>query len=83
VAVAAREEADSRRQQAETLIGFMLGNLRGKLQQAGRLELLEDVGREATAYFKAVPPGSMSAEELFRRSQALYQIGQIRQARES
>jgi eukaryotic-like serine/threonine-protein kinase len=80
VAVAAREEADRRREQAETLIGFMLGNLRGKLQQAGRLELLEDVGREATAYFKAVPPGSMTGEELFRRSQALYQIGQIRQA---
>jgi tetratricopeptide (TPR) repeat protein len=80
VAVAARDEADRRREQAETLIGFMLGNLRGKLQQAGRLELLEDVGREATAYFKAVPPGSMSGEELFRRSQALYQIGQIRQA---
>ena len=80
VAVAARDEADRRRQQAETLIGFMLGNLRGKLQQAGRLELLEDVGREATAYFKAVPPGSMSGEELYRRSQALYQLGQIRQA---
>jgi eukaryotic-like serine/threonine-protein kinase len=79
-AVAARDEADRRREQAETLIGFMLGNLRAKLQQAGRLELLEDVGREATAYFKAVPPGSMSGEELFRRSQALYQIGQIRQA---
>jgi tetratricopeptide (TPR) repeat protein/predicted Ser/Thr protein kinase len=80
VAVAAREDAERRRQQAETLIGFMLGNLRGKLQQAGRLELLEDVGREATAYFKSTPPGSMTGEELFRRSQALYQIGQIRQA---
>jgi tetratricopeptide (TPR) repeat protein/predicted Ser/Thr protein kinase len=80
VAVAAREDADRRRQQAETLIGFMLGNLRGKLQQAGRLELLEDVGREATTYFKSTPPGSMTGEELFRRSQALYQIGQIRQA---
>ena len=80
VAIAAREDADRRRLQAETLIGFMLGDLRGKLQQAGRLELLEDVGREATAYFKSVPPGSMTGEELFRRSQALYQIGQIRQA---
>jgi eukaryotic-like serine/threonine-protein kinase len=79
-AVAARENADRRRQQAETLIGFMLGNLRTKLQQTGRLELLEDVGREAMAYFNAVPPSEMSGEELFRRSQASYQIGQIRQA---
>jgi tRNA A-37 threonylcarbamoyl transferase component Bud32/tetratricopeptide (TPR) repeat protein len=79
-AIAARDDANRRRQQAENLIGFMLGDLRGKLQQAGRLELLEAVGREATAYFKAVPPGSITSEELFRRSQTLYQIGQIRQA---
>ena len=79
-ALAARENADRRRQQAETLIGFMLGNLRIKLQQTGRLELLEDVGREAMAYFNAVPASDMSGEELFRRSQASYQIGQIRQA---
>jgi serine/threonine-protein kinase len=80
VAVAARQDADRRRQQAEALIGFMLDNLRPKLQQVGRLELLEDVGREATKYFDAVPPGSLSGEELFRRSQAMHQIGEIRQA---
>ena len=79
-AVAAREEADRRRGQAETLIGFMLGNLRPKLQQVGRLDLLEDVGREATKYFDTVPAGTMSGEELYRRSQAIYQIGQVRQA---
>ena len=54
-AVSARQDADRRRTQAESLIGFMLGNLRGKLQQAGRLELLEDVGREATTYFSNSP----------------------------
>ncbi len=37
-AVAARDEADRRREQAESLIGFMLGNLRTRLQQVGRLE---------------------------------------------
>ena len=81
IAVAARADADARRRQAETLIGFMLGDLRGKLQQVGRLELLEDVGREATAYFKAVPAGALTGEELYRRSQAMYQVGQIRQAK--
>jgi serine/threonine-protein kinase len=79
-AVAAREEADRRRGQAESLIGFMLGDLRARLQEAGRLELLEEVGREATAYFNAVPPESLSGDELFRRSQSMHQIGQIRQA---
>ena len=80
VAVAAREEADRRREQAESLIGFMLGDLRARLQQAGRLELLEEVGRQATAYFNAVPPEALSGDELFRRSQSMHQIGQIRQA---
>ena len=80
MAVAAREDADRRRGQAETLIGFMLGNLRPKLEQVGRLDLLEDVGREAMVYFSAVPAAQMSGEELFRRSQAIYQIGQVRQA---
>ena len=80
-AVEARADADARRRQAETLIGFMLGDLRGKLQQVGRLELLEDVGREATTYFKAVPAGTLTGEELYRRSQAMYQVGQIRQAK--
>jgi eukaryotic-like serine/threonine-protein kinase len=79
-AVAAREEADRRRGQAESLIGFMLGDLRARLQQAGRLELLEEVGRQATAYFNAVPPEALSGDELFRRSQSMYQIGQIQQA---
>jgi serine/threonine-protein kinase len=79
VAVAAREEADRRRGQAESLIGFMLGDLRTRLQQVGRLELLEEVGRQATAYFNAVPPEALSGDELFRRSQSMYQIGQIRQ----
>jgi serine/threonine-protein kinase len=80
VAVAARQEADRRRGQAEKLIGFMLGNLRPKLEQVGRLDLLEDVGREATSYFDTVPAGTMSGEELYRRSQTIYQIGQVRQA---
>jgi serine/threonine-protein kinase len=80
VAVAAREEADRRREQAEALIGFMLGDLRTRLQQAGRLELLDEVGRQATAYFNAVPLESLSGDELFRRSQSMHQIGQIRQA---
>jgi eukaryotic-like serine/threonine-protein kinase len=83
VAVAARNEADQRRRQAESLIGFMLGDLRTKLQQVGRLDLLEEVGREATAYFRAVPDNALSDEELYRRSQALYQIGQVHQAKGS
>ncbi|HVL67437.1 MAG TPA: serine/threonine-protein kinase [Vicinamibacterales bacterium] len=79
-AIAAREEATRRRDQAEGLIGFMLGDLRSKLQRVGRLDVLDDVGQRAMAYFAAVPPESLSDEELFRRSQAVHQMGQVRMA---
>jgi tetratricopeptide (TPR) repeat protein/tRNA A-37 threonylcarbamoyl transferase component Bud32 len=77
-AVQARQEADGRRKQAEDLIGFMLGDLREKLEPVGRLEILDDVGGKAMAYFAAVPVGTLSDEELLRRSKALYQIGSVR-----
>ena len=77
-AVQARQEADGRRKQAEDLIGFMLGDLREKLEPVGRLEILDDVGGKAMAYFAAVPVETLSDEELSRRSKALYQIGSVR-----
>jgi len=80
-AVAARLEADQRRGQAEGLIGFMVGDLRSKLAAVGRLEILDDVGKQALAYFASVPVDTLTEEELFRRSQALHQLGQVRQAR--
>ncbi|MEO7158838.1 MAG: serine/threonine-protein kinase, partial [Vicinamibacterales bacterium] len=80
-AVAARKEADQRRGQAEGLIGFMVGDLRTKLAAVGRLEILDDVGKQALAYFGSVPADTLTEEELFRRSQALHQLGQVRQAR--
>ena len=78
VAVEARREAEERRKQAENLIGFMLGDLRKKLEKVGRLEILDDVGAKAMDYFAAVPESSLSDEELAQRSAALYQIGGVR-----
>jgi serine/threonine-protein kinase len=76
----ARERADRRREQAESLIGFMLGDLRAKLESVGRLDLLDDVGDQATSYFAAVPVSELSEEEVSRRAQALSQIGEVRMA---
>ena len=80
-AVAARVEADQRRGQAEGLIGFMVGDLRDKLTAVGRLEIMDDVGKQALAYFASVPADTLTDAELYRRSQALHQLGQVRQAR--
>ncbi len=74
----AEADANRRRGQAESLIGFMLGDLRSKLEKAGRLELLEAVGGQAMTYFASVPAASLTGEELSQRVQALYQIGAVR-----
>jgi tetratricopeptide (TPR) repeat protein/tRNA A-37 threonylcarbamoyl transferase component Bud32 len=78
LALAARDDANRRREQAEGLIGFMLGDLRKKLEPVGRLEILNDVGNRAMDYFAAVPESTLSETELLRRSTALYQIGTVR-----
>ena len=77
--IAAARNAVVRRQgQAEELIGFMLGDLRTRLTAVGRLELLDEVSKKAMDYFAAVPETELSNEELFRRSQALSQLGEVR-----
>ena len=78
VAQTANRRAELRRGQAEDLIGFMLTDLRSKLDPLGKLEILDEVGKRAMGYFAAVPEGELSDEELARRSQALYQIGDVR-----
>ena len=73
----ARTAAVQRQAQAEELIGFMLGDLHTRLSAIGGLDVLEKVGEAAQGYFEAVPEQDLSDRELFRRSEALRQIGQI------
>jgi serine/threonine-protein kinase len=77
-AIDARREAERRRGQAEGLVGFMVGDLREKLEPIGRLDILDEVGNQAIEYFEAVPVEDLSDEELFRRSETLRQIGEVR-----
>lgn len=74
----ARDEAEARRTQAEGLIDFMLSELRVRLEPMGRLDILEAVGDRALEYFAQLPADQFSDEDLSSRSQALYQIGQVR-----
>lgn len=75
---AARDRAELRQGQAEELIRYMVVDLREKLESVGRLDILGDVGKEAEKYFAAVPAQQLSEAELLRRSQMLYQIGDVR-----
>ena len=73
----ARATAELRQGQAEELIGFMLGDLRGKLQRIGRLDALRDVASKALEYFAAVSPDQLSDDELARRADALLLLGRV------
>lgn len=74
----ANRVAEMRRGQAEDLIGFLLTDLKDHLEPLGKLDLLDGVGEQARRYFAAVPESELRDGELARRSQALYQLGDLR-----
>jgi tetratricopeptide (TPR) repeat protein len=78
-ATIARNEADLRRQQAEDLIGFMLGDLRDQLHEIQRLDIFESVGDKAVEYFSQLDEEDESDHSLSQRAMALRQIGEVRQ----
>jgi tetratricopeptide (TPR) repeat protein len=81
VAETARDDAERRREQADDLIGFMLGDLHEKLSEVGRLDALDSVAEKAMAYFAELEPNELTDEALANRSEALLQLGQVQMAR--
>jgi len=80
-AVQGRDEARSQRRMAESLVGFMLGDLRAKLEPLGRLDVLDSVGVRALEYYQSQDKSSLSDESLARRSNALTLMGEIANTR--
>lgn len=76
----ARREAERRREQAEGLIGFLLGDLRKRLEAVNRLDVLDAAGNRALAYFDAVPEDQLTGRELALRVEAIGQIAQVRRS---
>lgn len=79
-AVIARNEAEQRREQAEDLLSFMVGDLYEQLEPMGRLDVLDDVGVKAMDYYATVKASQLTDVELLRHAQVMTQIGQIRLA---
>ena len=73
----ARNEAERQRGHAESLIEFMLTDLRKKLEPGGHLELMDGVGSEALKYYKAQDPSKLDAQSLGQRARALRLMGEI------
>ena len=77
----ARAEAQRQHAHAEDLLGFMLGDLRKKLEPIGHLDVLDAVGAQALAYYAQQDPNRLDGGSLGRRSAALHLIGEIREQR--
>jgi len=78
VAWRARNDARRRQEQAEDVLGFMLGSFRSELKKVGRMDLLDHVGDKAMDYFEHLDARDLTDTALARQAKALTQIGEIR-----
>ncbi len=81
VAFDARDDARDQRREAEGLVGFMLGDLKDKLEPIGRLDALDAVGSRALDYFEKQDKSELSDTALAQRARALTLIGEISNTR--
>jgi tetratricopeptide (TPR) repeat protein len=77
----ARDEARDQRREAEGLVGFMLGDLRRKLEPLGRLDLMDSVGARALAYYESQDKSDLPEASLAQRSRALTLMGEMANTR--
>jgi tetratricopeptide (TPR) repeat protein/tRNA A-37 threonylcarbamoyl transferase component Bud32 len=66
------------RAEAEELTDFMLGDLHRKLEEVGKLDLLESVARKAGDYYRRSP--AKGVEDIRKRGTALQNIGDVLRA---
>jgi tetratricopeptide (TPR) repeat protein len=76
-AIHARDAAREQRRQAESLVAFMLGDLKDKLEPIGRLDALDGVGSRVLAYYSKQDTSELSDAALLQRSRALSLMGQV------
>jgi hypothetical protein len=77
LAIDARDAARDERREAESLVSFMLGDLRDELEPIGELDSLDKVGSRALAYYARQDRKKLTDDQLAQRSKALTLLGQI------
>jgi len=80
-AIAAKRSAEMRRNEAESLMDFMLGDFAEKLRPLGRLDLLESVSGKAMQYLRGSGDEELSANALTLRAKGLQVIGEAARSR--
>jgi tetratricopeptide (TPR) repeat protein len=77
MAITARNAAENRRAHAENLVGYMVGDLKSKLDEVGRLDILEGVGGEVSDYLKTLNPDEVTEDSLLQQARVWLQLGQV------
>jgi tetratricopeptide (TPR) repeat protein len=80
-AIESRNSAREQRREAEGLIGFMLGDLKDKLEPIGRLDALDGVGTRVLAYYQKQGTTDLSDAALTQRSRALSLMAEVANSR--
>jgi tetratricopeptide (TPR) repeat protein len=75
---AARRAAERRRDQAEEMVSFLVGDLRKQLEAVGRLDALDGAATRALDYFASLRPEELSGTNLHHHALALAQLGEVR-----
>lgn len=73
----AQQVAEQRRDEAQQLVGYMLGDLAEQLRTVGNLKLLDSVGTRALRYLEELPNASMQAGDLINHARALRTTGEV------
>ena len=76
-AIQARDAARDQRREAESLVEFMVVDLRKKLEPIGRLDALDGVGSRVLQYYGKQDPSELSDRGLEQRSSALNMLAQV------
>ena len=77
MAITARQAAENRREHAEELVGYMVGDLRSKLDEVGRLDILEGMGGRVSEYMESLDPTEVTDESLNQQAQVWRQLGEV------
>ena len=76
LAIEARREAERQRAEAESLVEYMLTDLRGRLRAVGRLDLLTAVGQRGLTYYAHQDLRRLTPDSLERRARILHALGE-------
>lgn len=80
-ALLAKQSAELRRRETESLMDFMLGDLADKLRPLGRLDFLESVSVKTLQYQRESQADELSPRALTLRAKGLQVIGEVSRSR--